>query len=188
MISPALFLDRDGTLNRDHGYVGTLDRWEWVDGAREAIAAATAAGWRVFVVTNQSGVARGFYDEAAVAALHAAMVAQAREAGGIVDDIRYCPFLEDAAVARYRRASDWRKPRPGMILDLIAKWRLDPARCVMVGDQQSDMAAAAAAGIAGRLFDGGNLLRTVLPLLQEDLTSRRGRSPPACAVGRSVGG
>lgn len=165
IVRPALFLDRDGTINRDHGYVATRDRWEWIPGAIEAIRLATALSWRVFVVTNQSGVARGLYDEAAVKALHAWMLAALKEAGGTVDDIRYCPFHEEATVARYRRASDWRKPAPGMITDLIRRWDLDPARCVLVGDQPSDLAAAHAAGIRGVLFDGGNLLATVAPLL-----------------------
>ena len=162
---PALMLDRDGTINRDHGWVGTPDRWEWIDGAVDAICAATEAGWHVFVVTNQSGIARGYYDEAALGALHGWMTEEIRRAGGTVDDIRFCPFHAEAGIGRYRQASDWRKPAPGMILDLIARWRLDPARCVMVGDQPSDMAAAAAAGIRGQHFAGGNLLETVQPLL-----------------------
>ena len=153
----ALFLDRDGVVNVDHGYVGTRDRFAWMPGARDAIRAATDAGWHVFVVTNQAGVARGHYDEEAVAALHAWMVDEVRRAGGTIDDIRYCPFHEEATVPAYRRASDWRKPAPGMLLDLARAWQLDPARCVMIGDQETDMAAAAAAGITGRLFSGGNL-------------------------------
>ena len=92
----ALFLDRDGVINIDHGYVGTRDRFEWMPGAREAIRAATDAGWHVFVVTNQSGVARGHYDEAAVTALHGWMIDEVRRAGGTIDDIRYCPFHPDA--------------------------------------------------------------------------------------------
>ncbi len=162
---PALLLDRDGTINVDHGWVGSVDRWEWVPGAREAIAAATQAGWHVFVVTNQSGIARGLYDEAALATLHATMEEAIRRAGGTVDDIRYCPFHEKAVLEQFRRASPWRKPAPGMILDLIARWELDPARCVLVGDQPSDLAAAAAAGITAVAFDGKNLLATVAPLL-----------------------
>ena len=153
----ALFLDRDGVVNVDHGWVGTRDRFEWSPGAREAIRAATEAGWHVFVVTNQSGVARGHYDEAAVAALHAWMTDEVRRAGGTIDDIRYCPFHEDGIVPAYRRASDWRKPAPGMLLDLMRAWELDPARCVLIGDQPSDMAAANAAGIAARRYQGGNL-------------------------------
>jgi D-glycero-D-manno-heptose 1,7-bisphosphate phosphatase len=162
---PALFLDRDGTINVDHGYVGTRDRFEWIDGAREAIRAATEAGWHVFIVTNQSGVARGFFDEDAVRALHDWLADEARRAGGTIDDVRHCPFHPDGIVARYRTASDWRKPAPGMILDLIRAWDLDPSGCVLVGDQPSDMSAAAAAGIAGHLFSGGRLDLFVTPLL-----------------------
>ena len=162
----ALFLDRDGVINVDHGYVGSRDRFEWMPGAREAIRAATDAGWHVFVITNQSGVARGHYDEAAVTALHGWMIDEVRRAGGTIDDIRYCPFHPDAVVPAYRRVSDWRKPAPGMLLDLMRAWELDPARCVLVGDQETDMAAAAAAGISGRRFEGGNLADFVRPLLE----------------------
>jgi D-glycero-D-manno-heptose 1,7-bisphosphate phosphatase len=161
----ALFLDRDGVVNIDHGYVGSRDRFEWMPGALEAIRVATDAGWHVFVITNQSGVARGHYDEAAVTALHGWMIDEVRCAGGTIDDIRYCPFHPDAVVPAYRRVSDWRKPAPGMLLDLMRVWELDPARCVLIGDQDTDMAAAAAAGISGRRFEGGNLANFVRPLL-----------------------
>jgi D,D-heptose 1,7-bisphosphate phosphatase len=153
----ALFLDRDGVVNVDHGWVGTRDRFEWITGAREAIRAATDAGWHVFVVTNQSGVARGHYSEADLKALHAWMTDEVRRAGGTIDDIRYCPFHEEATVPAYRCASDWRKPAPGMLLDLIRAWELDPTRCVLVGDQERDLVAAKAAGVEGMLFTGGDL-------------------------------
>ena len=162
---PALFLDRDGVCNVDHGWVGTRDRFEWVAGAKDAMAAATRRGWHVFLVTNQSGVARGHYTEDDVRALHRWMLDEVLAAGGTIDDVRFCPYHPDAVVPAYRRASDWRKPEPGMILDLIRAWRLDPARCVMVGDQPTDMAAAAAARVKGHLFEGGNLLEFVTPLL-----------------------
>jgi D-glycero-D-manno-heptose 1,7-bisphosphate phosphatase len=164
---PALFLDRDGVINIDHGYVGSRDRFEWMPGAREAIRAATDAGWHVFVVTNQAGVARGHYDEAAVTRLHAWMTDEVRRAGGTIDDIRYCPFHPDADVPAYRRVSDWRKPAPGMLLDLMRAWELDPARCVLVGDRPTDMTAAEAAGIRGIRFPGGNLADFVGPILNE---------------------
>jgi D-glycero-D-manno-heptose 1,7-bisphosphate phosphatase len=162
----ALFLDRDGVINVDHGWVGTRDRFEWMPGARAAIRAATQAGWHVFVVTNQSGVARGHFDEAAVALLHAWMIDEVRRAGGTIDDIRYCPFHPEAVVPAYRRASDWRKPAPGMVLDLMRAWELDPARCLLVGDQERDMEAAEAAGISARRFERGDLAAFVCPLLQ----------------------
>ena len=154
-------------VNVDHGYVGSRDRFEWTPGSLAAIRAATDAGWHVFVVTNQSGVARGYYDEAAVVTLHDWMSDEARRAGGTIDDIRYCPFHEDAVVPAYRRASDWRKPGPGMLLDLIRAWELDPSHCVLVGDQPTDMAAADAAGIRAFHFPGGNLAEFVRPLIQE---------------------
>ena len=134
-------------------------------------------------MTNQSGIARGFYDEAALNALHGWMVEVIREAGGAIDDIRFCPFHPEAVVERYRRDSDWRKPAPGMILDLIERWQLDPARCVLVGDQPSDLAAARAAGIRGEHFPGGNLAETVIPLLaalQDELLASQ---PVACQAG-----
>jgi D-glycero-D-manno-heptose 1,7-bisphosphate phosphatase len=162
---PALFLDRDGTLNVDHGYVGSIDRFAWIDGAREAVAHATDAGWHVFIVTNQSGVARGYYDEAAVEALHAWLSDEIRRSGGTIDDVRYCPFHPEAALPHYRRASDWRKPGPGMLRDLIDAWGLDPRACHMIGDQPSDIAAAEAAGVRGHLFTGGSLAAFTAPLL-----------------------
>jgi len=157
----AVFFDRDGVLNIDHGYVGTRERFEWMPGALEAIRYVTEARWHVFVVTNQSGVARGHYDEAAVRQLLDWMADEARRAGGTIDDVRYCPFHEAAVVDAYQRSSDWRKPEPGMVLDLIRTWELDPKRCVMIGDQPTDMAAASAAGVPGHLFSGGNLLEFV---------------------------
>lgn len=161
----ALFLDRDGVINRDHGYVGTRDRFEWMPGAQAAIRAATEAGLHVFIVTNQSGIARGLYDEAALAELHRWMVAELRAAGGNIDDIRHAPWHPQAKLPQWRRDSDWRKPGPGMILDLLRAWELDPADCVLLGDQPTDLQAAAAAGVAGHLFHGEDLLPAVQALI-----------------------
>ncbi len=163
----ALFLDRDGVLNVDHGYVGSRDRFQWVDGARDAIRYATQAGWHVFIVTNQAGVARGYFDEAAIHDLLDWIGDQAREAGGTIDDARYCPYHPDGTVEAYRQVHPWRKPLPGMLLDLIHMWELDPAEGVMIGDQESDMRAADAAGISGYLFRGGNLLSFLQPILDK---------------------
>jgi D,D-heptose 1,7-bisphosphate phosphatase len=163
----ALFLDRDGVVNIDHGHVGSRERFEWVPGALDAIRLATSAGWHVFVVTNQSGVARGFYDVVAVNDLLAWIADEARRHGGTIDDTRFCPFHPNAARPRFRALSDWRKPGAGMLRDLIRAWELDPARCLMIGDQPTDMRAAAAAGISGHLFEGGNLLSFLRPLLDK---------------------
>jgi D,D-heptose 1,7-bisphosphate phosphatase len=167
---PALFLDRDGVLNHDHGYVGHARNWDWTTGALDAVRLATDHGWHVFVVTNQSGVARGLYSEADVKTLLHWMTEEIRRHGGTVDDTRFCPYHPDGTVPAYRRASDWRKPGPGMILNLIADWQLTPQHCVLIGDQDTDMQAAAAASIAGVLFDGVDLRETVgrLVLRQHD--------------------
>lgn len=170
LIRPALFLDRDGVCNVDHGWVGTRERFDWIPGAKAAIRLAHIRGWHVFIVTNQSGVARGLYDEAAVQTLHGWMQGEALAAGGTIDDVRYCPYHPDAVAPEYRRTSSWRKPEPGMILDLLRVWELEPARCIMVGDQPSDMAAAKAAGVAGHIFPGGNLASFVRPILDAHQT------------------
>jgi D-glycero-D-manno-heptose 1,7-bisphosphate phosphatase len=101
-------------------------------------------------------------------ALHAWITEEIRRAGGTLDDLRYCPFHPDAVIEAYRHpAPPWRKPAPGMLLDLIRAWRIDPARAVLVGDQDTDLQAAKAAGVKGYKFTGGNLLDVVGPLLQQ---------------------
>ena len=161
----ALFLDRDGVVNVDHGHVGSRERFEWMPGALETIRHASETGWHVFVVTNQSGVARGRYDEAAVRDLLDWMADEARRHGGTIDDVRYCPFHPDATQPAFRAVSDWRKPAPGMLRDLIRAWELDPARAVLIGDQATDLAAAISVGIKGFLFRGRNLLSFVRPIM-----------------------
>ena len=170
---PALILDRDGVLNHDHGYVGTHERWDWVAGALAAVRLATDHGWHVFVATNQSGIARGLYTEDDAKSLLAWMADEARRQGGTIDDVRFCPYHSEATLPAYRRRSDWRKPGPGMILNLIADWELAPQHCVLIGDQDTDMQAAAAAGIAGRLFDGRDLCDTVSSIVLRGHDARR---------------
>ncbi len=162
---PALFLDRDGVCNVDHGWVGTRERFEWMPGATDAIRLAHRRGCHVFLVTNQSGVARGLYSEADVQALHGWMLDVLLRAGGTLDDVRYCPFHPEAALPGYRQAHPWRKPAPGMVVDLIRAWELDPARCALVGDQPTDIQAAEAAGIAGHAYAGGDLAAAIAPIL-----------------------
>ena len=158
LLRPALFLDRDGVLNEDRGYVHRWEDFCWIPGAREAVAAFNARDWWVFVVTNQSGVGRGYYPEADVLALHARMEADLAAAGARIDAFYYCPFHPEALEDRYRHPDPPdRKPNPGMLLRAMADWPVDAARSVMVGDKAIDLEAGQRAGVRSLLFPGGDL-------------------------------
>lgn len=161
-IRPCLFLDRDGVLNVDSGYPHRVDQLQWIEGARDAVRLANEAGYLVIVVTNQAGVARGYYGEDQVAAFHAAMADDLARAQAHVDAWYHCPFHAEASVERYR-AHDHpdRKPNPGMLLRAMADWPIDPGRSLLIGDRPSDIEAATRAGIEAVLFTTGNLADVV---------------------------
>jgi D-glycero-D-manno-heptose 1,7-bisphosphate phosphatase len=165
MRRPAVFLDRDGTLNEDTGYVHRIEDFRWLSGAIAAVRRLNAAGFYVFVVTNQSGVARGLFDEAAVRDLHGWMNEELRRAGAHIDDLRYCPHHPDATVPAYRMTCACRKPAPGMILDLMRSWPVIAEASIAFGDKERDAAAGRAAGIAAEVVPAGALEDAVERLL-----------------------
>ena len=158
LLRPALFLDRDGVLNEDRGYVSRWEDFRWIEGAREAVAAFNRAGWLVIVVTNQSGIGRGYYTEADMHALHKRMGEDLAAVGGHIDAFYHAPDHPDAKLETYRHPDPPdRKPNPGMILRALSEWPVDREASLLIGDKPSDMEAATRAGIRGVLFPGGDL-------------------------------
>lgn len=152
-LRPAAFLDRDGVLNVDHHYVHRADQLEWIDRVPEAIRLLNDAGYLVIIVTNQAGVARGYYDEATVGVLHRHMQDYLAARGARVDAFYYCPHHPDGKVAAYTMRCDCRKPGTGMLEQAARDWRIDRARSFMIGDKDIDIAAATAFGIRSALFN-----------------------------------
>lgn len=149
---PAAFLDRDGVLNVDHGYVHRPDQLEWIAGAPEAVRLLNDAGYYVFIITNQSGVARGFYDETAVQQFHAYMQERLRKKGAHIDAFYYCPHHPEGTVKHLAVRCHCRKPQPGLLEQAAREWPIDLARSFFIGDKDDDMSAAAAFNIRGTKF------------------------------------
>jgi len=144
----AVFLDRDGVLNHDRGHVSRPEDFEWMPGVMHALRALKRAGWALVVATNQSGIARGLYGPAEFANLTAWMHSDLARHGIALDGVYHCPHLADAPLAAWRRQCDCRKPLPGLLRRAARDLELDLPRCVMVGDQPSDILAGRNAGVA----------------------------------------
>lgn len=162
---PAIFFDRDGVINTDIGYAYLPEHIKWVDGAMDAIKLANQRGYLVFVATNQSGVARGMYTESDVHHLHAWMQKECLEHGAVIHSFAFCPHHATEGQGGYKVECNCRKPGPGMLLSLAKANEIDMSRSMMIGDKDSDMQAAKAAGIAGHLYKGGNLKQFLEPLI-----------------------
>ena len=154
---PAIFFDRDGVLNKDVHYLYRREDFRWIPGAVESIRYFNKLGYYVFVITNQSGVARGYYSEADVQKLHQWMAQQLALQKAFIDDFFYCPHHSEGTVAAYKKICSCRKPHIGMIEQAQQKYAIDMKKSLLVGDKTSDMECAANAGILGIHFTGNNL-------------------------------
>lgn len=158
----AVFFDRDGVLNEEVGYLWQIERFKWIDGAREAVKLCNERGLLTVVVTNQSGIARGMYTAKDVDKLHAFMQDGLSQLGAHIDAFYYCPHHPAGIVAEFSIACDCRKPKPGLILRACRELDIEPAQSILFGDSERDIQAAEAAGLrAGIFFTGGNLLQAV---------------------------
>ena len=165
----AVFFDRDGTLNVDKDYLYKIEDFEWMEGAPQAIRWANEKGLLVIVVTNQSGVARGYFAEDDVRRLHGWMNEDLARFGAHIDAFYYCPHLPNGSVKEYAVECDCRKPKPGLVQQACNDFDIDRKASIMIGDKPRDVECAEAAGLRGVLYEGGSLLA----LLERELGDER---------------
>ena len=151
---PALFLDRDGVINVDHGYVHRSENFDFVPGIFELVRAANERNYRVVIVTNQAGIGRGYYSEEQFHNLTDWMIGQFADQGGKIDKVYFCPFHPDHGIGHYKRDSEFRKPNPGMLLLAAKELNLVLSQSILVGDKVGDIDAAEAAGVQQRFLFG----------------------------------
>lgn len=153
----ALFLDRDGVINIDTGYLHTPEQCVFVDGIVDLIRHANAADYVVAVVTNQAGIARGYFSAAQFTVFTDWMIHTLEKEGARIDRVYHCPHHPDAGIGELKRACDCRKPQPGMLLQAQKDFDLDMANSLIIGDKMSDLEAAKRAGVATRLLYSADL-------------------------------
>ena len=154
-MDPAVFLDRDGTLAWEAGYVDRPERLVLFPYVVDALRLLRRAGFRLVVITNQAGLAHGMFDEAALDAIHDDLTRRLRTGGVELDGIYVCPHHTDASIERYRVACDCRKPRPGLVRQAERELGLDLARSFVVGDRWRDVGVAQSCGARGILVRTG---------------------------------
>jgi D-glycero-D-manno-heptose 1,7-bisphosphate phosphatase len=154
-MNKAVFLDRDGTLIEDRGYICDFSQVDFFTFAAAAVRAMNEAGYLVIVVSNQSAVARGICSEKEIELLHRRLQNHFEKNGAAIAAFYYCPFLADGMISRYRRDSDMRKPAPGMLLQAAADFKLDLPSCFMIGDKSDDILAGQRAGCKTMLVRTG---------------------------------
>ncbi|CAN5612897.1 D-glycero-beta-D-manno-heptose 1,7-bisphosphate 7-phosphatase [soil metagenome] len=152
----AIFLDRDGTLNVEVNYLHRVEDFAWIDGAPEAIKRFNEADWTVIVITNQAGVARGFYTEAAVDALHQHMQTDLAKKGAVIDSFYYSPYHPEGSVPEFSHPSECRKPGAALFERAISDWCIAPAESWAIGDKESDLAPARSLGMRTVLVETGH--------------------------------
>ena len=155
MGNKAIFLDRDGTINIDKGYMYKIEEFEFIDKAEEALKILSDLGYILIVVTNQSGIARGYYTEEQLENLNNFMIEKLEEQGIEIKKCYYCPHHAEKGIGKYKIECDCRKPNPGMVLQGIKEFDINPEESYIVGDKLSDAEAGIKAGIKGVVVQTG---------------------------------
>jgi D-glycero-D-manno-heptose 1,7-bisphosphate phosphatase len=156
-LKPAIFLDRDNTLIHDDGYVFQIEKFTWINGATDALKRFYDANVPVFIVTNQGGIGRGMFSEDQMHHFNNHLIAAAKEAGGFITDIAFCPHHPLSPNPSMAIACRCRKPEPGLLFELAQKWQIDLSASVMIGDRDSDVQAGQRAGTHAYRFTQNNL-------------------------------
>ena len=154
---PAVFFDRDNTLVHDNGYTYKKNDLSWIEGAKDVIKFCNKKGILVFIISNQSGIARGFYKIKDVNIFHLEMKKQLNTTGSHIDDIEICPHHPDGKVKLYRKKCNCRKPNTGMIESILKKWAVDINKSILIGDKSSDLLCGQKMGINSYQFNEKNL-------------------------------
>jgi D-glycero-D-manno-heptose 1,7-bisphosphate phosphatase len=170
---PAVFLERDGVLNVDRGYICLRRELEWIPGAIEAIQLLNERGYYVFVATNQSGIARGFFREEDVYDFHCYMEDEVEKHDAMIHSFYVCPHHPEGRILEYAAVCNCRKPLSGLIGQACQEWAVDLDRSFLIGNHERDLAAANSAGIPGYLFFEENLYDFVLEVLKKQGAWRR---------------
>ena len=162
---PALFLDRDGVININHGYVCRPEEFEFIDGIFELCRTAQGLRYLLIVITNQAGIGRGYYSEADFHLLTDWMRDVFAREGVTIDGVYFCPYHPEHGVGDYKIESPCRKPAPGMLLQAAKEFEIDLSRSILIGDKESDIQAGMAAGV------GLNLLYSQEPLSNKNVVA-----------------
>lgn len=158
----AIFFDRDGTLNNEVGYLWQIDKFHWLEGAKETIKLCNEKNYLVIIITNQGGVARGLYTEDDIKILHDFMQEDLKKIGAHIDGFYYCPHHPEGKVKKYSIVCDCRKPKPGLFHRAAKDFNIDLKNSVMIGDMERDIESGKNAGVGKNIFfDNGDIFGTV---------------------------
>lgn len=186
MCAVAVFLDRDGVINVNHGYVHTRETFDFIKGIFDVVRRAIEPNYTVVVITNQSGIGRGYYTERQFHRLTDWMCEQFSEAGAPIERVYFSPYHPTAGIGQFLKDGSFQKPHPGMILQAQKELAIDLSYSVLIGDKISDIQAGNAAGVGTNLlftsqrqekldglnYEQINSLREVLPYLRSDSAPR----------------